>query len=310
LELREKPTVPSPALPAAAHAAVTQPTPSLVTELQLLVVDGGVKLVVGIIILVVGWMAATYAKRGLDAGLARLPIDLTLKPLISSLARYGILILTLLLVVQQFGVQTTSLIAVLGAAGLAVGLALQGTLSNVASGVMLLVLRPFRVGQFVEAGGQNGTVQEIGLFTTILMTRDLIFVSVPNSAIFSGVITNFTREPLRRINFTVPVDFVNDLGKVEQAILAALEDNSHVLKAPEPWVGVSELQEYAVQMFVRCYIHSEDYWKALPSIQRCVKDALDKAGVLLAVPRQAAIVRQEQSLPGKNAEPKVQVASQ
>ena len=113
-----------PALPAAAHAAVIQPTPSLVTELQLLVVDGGVKLLVGIIILVVGWMAATYAKRGLDVALAKVPMDLTLKPLISSLTRYGILILTLLLVVQHFGVQTTSLIAVLGAAGLAVGLAL------------------------------------------------------------------------------------------------------------------------------------------------------------------------------------------
>ena len=129
---------------------MTQPTPDLWTQLQLLVVDGGIRLVVGIVILVVGWMPATWAKRGLEAALARLPIDLTLKPLIASLARYAILILTLLLVVQQFGVQTTSLIAVLGAAGLAIGLALQGTLSNVASGVMLLVLRPFRVGHFVE----------------------------------------------------------------------------------------------------------------------------------------------------------------
>src|SRR5205085_1299141 len=142
-----------PAAAPAVHAAVTQPTPSLVAELQLLVVSGSVKLVVGIIILAVGWTLATWAKRGLEAGLARLPLDLTLKPLIASLARYAILILTLLLVVQQFGVQTTSLIAVLGAAGLAIGLALQGTLSNVASGVMLLVLRPFRVGQVVEIAG-------------------------------------------------------------------------------------------------------------------------------------------------------------
>lgn len=291
-------------------AIAPAPSPNFLTDIRLLLVDSGIRVIGAMVILVIGWILASWAKKWTTRGLAHLPLDLTLKPLLASVVRYVILILTLVLVFEQFGVQTTSLLAVIGAAGLAIGLALQGTLANVASGVMLLVLRPFRVGQFVEAGGQNGTVQEIGLFTTILMTRDLIFVSVPNSAIFSGVITNFTREPLRRINFTVPVDFVNDLGKVEQAILAALEDNSHVLKAPEPWVGVSELQEYAVQMFVRCYIHSEDYWKALPSIQRCVKDALDKAGVLLAVPRQAAIVRQEQSLPGKNAEPKVQVASQ
>src|SRR6185437_4811794 len=241
-----------PALPAVAHAAVTQPTPSLVTELQLLVVDGGVKLVVGIIILVVGWMAATYAKRGLDAGLARLPIDLTLKPLISSLARYGILILTLLLVVQQFGVQTTSLIAVLGAAGLAIGLALQGTLSNVASGVMLLVLRPFRVGHFVEvAGGKQGTVREIGLFTTLIITRDGVYISIPNSAIFGDEILNFTRERTRRVSFTVPVDWVNDLDLVEKTIVDALCADARVLKEPAPTAVVQELQEYAVVMRAR-----------------------------------------------------------
>jgi len=176
-------------------------------QLQLLIVSGGLKLLVGIIILVAGWMAATWAKRGLEAGLARLPIDLTLKPLIASLTRYAILLLTVLLVVQQFGVQTTSLIAVLGAAGLAIGLALQGTLSNVASGVMLLILRPFRVGQFVEvAGGRQGTVREIGLFTTLIITRDGVYVSIPNSAIFGAVAINFTRERTRRVVFAVPVD--------------------------------------------------------------------------------------------------------
>ena len=139
-------------------------------------------------------------------------MDLTLKPLIASLARYAILILTLLLVVQQFGVQTTSLIAVLGAAGLAIGLALQGTLSNVASGVMLLVLRPFRVGHFVEiAGGKQGTVREIGLFTTLMITRDGVYVSIPNSAVFGATIINYTRERLRRVTFLVPVDWTNDV---------------------------------------------------------------------------------------------------
>ncbi len=254
-------------------------------------VDSGLRFVAAIVILILGWMLATWAKRWTMAGLARLPLDLTLKPLLASLIRYAILILTLVLVLGQFGVQTTSLIAVLGAAGLAIGLAIQGTLSNVAAGVMLLVLRPFRVGQFVEVGSQQGTVREIGLFTTLLTTRDLVYVSIPNASIFSSVVTNFTRDPIRRMNFSVPVDFVNDIGEVQKVILAALEANDHVLKAPEATTGILELREYTVMMFVRPYVRSTDYWAALPAIQKSVKDALDAAGILLAVTRQAPVDR-------------------
>lgn len=272
-------------------------TGNALSAANVLLVNEGLSVVAGIVILVIGWSAATWAKRLTARGLAHVPLDLTLKPLIASLVRYLILILTVVLVLGQFGVQTTSLIAVLGAAGLAVGLALQGTLSNVAAGVMLLVLRPFRVGHFVQAGGQSGTVREIGLFTTLLITRDLIFVSVPNSAIWSGVIVNYTREPVRRINFSLTVDFTNDLEKVETVILDALRTNAHVMKSPEPSAGVSELRDYAVQMFVRCFIRSDDYWQALPSIQRDVKVALDRSGVLIAVARQAPAVRNETPAP-------------
>jgi small conductance mechanosensitive channel len=270
-----------------------QPIPPFLVQMQLLLVDGGVRFLAAIAILVVGWMLATYVKQWVMAGLERLPIDLTLKPLLASLFRYAILILTFILVLGQFGVQTTGLIAVMGAAGLAIGLALQGTLSNVAAGVMLLILRPFRVGQFVEISGHQGTVREIGLFTTILMTRDTIYVSIPNSSVFGGTIVNYTREPRRRVNFTIPVDFVNDLDLVEKTILNALAANAHVLKTPEPWVGVSALQEYAVMMFVRGYVASRDYWQAMPSIQKDVKQAMDKAGILIAVTRQAPAVRNE-----------------
>jgi small conductance mechanosensitive channel len=285
------------ALPAL-HTA-TQPTPSLETELQLIVVNGGLRLAVGVVLLVAGWWAATWAKRGLEAGLAPLPFDPTLKPLIASLARYGILILTVLLVVQQFGVQTTSLIAVLGAAGIAIGLALQGTLSNVASGVMLLVLRPFRVGHFVEiAKCKQGTVREIGLFTTIIVTRDGVYASIPNSSIFGDDIINFTRERTRRVNFSVPVDRVNDMELVERTIVAALAANGLVLKEPAPSAVVHELQEYAVVMRARAHVRSPDYWRALWLLQKEVKAALDAAHVLTAVARQAPIVRSEPLVAG------------
>lgn len=286
--------MPTPALPAAAHAAVTQPTPSLVAQIQLLVVNGGLNLVIGVIILVVGWMAATYAKRGLDVALAKVPMDLTLKPLISSLTRYGILILTLLLVVQQFGVQTTSLIAVLGAAGLAIGLALQGTLSNVASGVMLLVLRPFRVGHFVEvAGGRQGKVREIGLFTTLIITRDGVYISIPNSSIFGAVVMNFTRERLRRVTFLVPVDRANDLDKTRDVIANTLASIDGVMKEPAPSAIAFEIQEYTVVFKARCHARSMDYWKVLWAAQQAVATALNQADVLLPVTRQAAVVRNE-----------------
>jgi small conductance mechanosensitive channel len=265
--------------------------------MQLFLVNSGIRAVLAITILVVGWMLATWVKRWTLAALQHIPIDLTLKPLLASLLRYAILIITVILVLDQFGVQTTSLIAVLGAAGLAIGLAMQGTLSNVAAGVMLLILRPFRVGQFIEVTSQSGTVREIGLFTTILETRDSVYVSIPNSAIFGTTIINDTRERLRRVNFPVTVDIVNDLGKVEEAIVAALVANSAALKEPKPTAGVQSLQEYSVVMFARAYIRSPDYWTALPALQRAVKDGLDKAGILWAVTRQASANRSEPQSP-------------
>jgi len=206
--------------------------PSFLVQMEVLLVNGGLRFIAAIAILAVGWMLATYVKRWVMAGLEHLPIDLTLKPLLASLFRYAVLVLTFILVLGQFGVQTTGLIAVMGAAGLAIGLALQGTLSNVAAGVMLLILRPFRVGQFVEISNHQGAVREIGLFTTILVTRDMTYVSIPNSAVFGGTIINYTREPHRRVDFTVPVDIVNDVELVEKAIAGALTANAHVLKSP------------------------------------------------------------------------------
>lgn len=267
-------------------------SPTFITDLKLLMVNSGIRFLAAILILIVGWMLATWAKRWVLAALAHLPLDATLKPLLASLIRYVLLIVTVVLVLDEFGVQTASLIAVLGAAGIAVGLALQGTLSNVAAGVMLLILRPFRVGHFVEiAGGRQGIVREIGLFTTLITTRDLYYVSIPNSAIFGATILNYTREPMRRVKFNVPVDFVNDLDTVETVILEAVTANPDVSKSPAPSVIVNELQGYAVIMTVRAYARSGDYWKVLYALQKSVKTALDRAKIQIAVPRQAAAVR-------------------
>ena len=196
--------------------------PGFIETMQLLLVNGGLRLVAAIAILVVGWTLASYVKSWLEAGLKHLPLDLTLKPLIASLARYAVLIITLILVMEQFGVQTTSLIAVIGAAGLAIGLAMQGTLSNVAAGVMLLILRPFRVGHYRPGGRPVGHGAGDRAFHHHPGDRDMIYMSVPNSTIFGGIIINYTRERLRRVTFAVPVDYFNDLRQVEKIILEAI----------------------------------------------------------------------------------------
>src|SRR5580658_6095472 len=165
------------------HApVVAQPT------LQVMLIDGSVDFLSAVLILILGWTLASWAARWTRMGLSRLHrFDETLKPLVASLVRYLILLATIIAVLQRFGVETTSLIAVLGAAGLAIGLALQGTLSNVAAGVMLLLLRPFRVGDNITAASQSGVVREVGLFTTILIGADQTYISIPNAAVFGGV---------------------------------------------------------------------------------------------------------------------------
>jgi small conductance mechanosensitive channel len=159
--------------------------------------------------------------------------------------------------------------------------------------VMLLILRPFRVGHFVEIGGQQGTVREIGLFTTVMTTRDQVYVSMPNSSIFSAIIINYTREPLRRVKFLVPVDRANDLDKVEKTIRAALAANRFCIDKPEPSVVVLELQEYTAVMRARAFVRSNDYWQAIYAMQKEVQAALNAAEILLPVNRQAPVVRNE-----------------
>jgi small conductance mechanosensitive channel len=279
--------------PPATAIVPAHPASALWTQLQLLLVNGGIRVVIGIIILCIGWTLATWTKRGLETGLARLPLDATLKPLLASLGRYLVLILTLLLVIGNFGVQTTSLIAVLGAAGLAIGLALQGTLSNVASGVMLLVLRPFRVGQFVQIGGKQGMVREIGLFTCLITTRDGVYVSIPNSGIFGETIINYSRERPRRVTFTVPVDRGNDLDLARKVIVEALAGIEGVMAEPAPTAVVTEILEYTIVFKARCHAPSPDYWRVPWAAQAAVATALNRAQVLLPVTRQAPVTRNE-----------------
>jgi len=261
-------------------------------ELIALIAENGLNLVAAILILIAGLAFSGWAAKTTRKLLDRVRhVDGTLKPLLASLVRYAIVVVTVLAVLDRFGVETTSLIAVLGAAGLAVGLAIQGTLSNVAGGVMLILLRPFRVGDYITAAGETGTVREIGLFNTILITADLIYIAVPNSAIFGATIENFTREPTRRVTFTVGIDYSDDIDKAQAAAIDTLRNEPRILEFPEPEAPVVGLGESAVELSVRGWVKTPDYWPALWDLQKKVKQRFDAEGIRIPFPQRVVTMR-------------------
>jgi small conductance mechanosensitive channel len=268
-------------------------------DIQTLLINDGMNLLAGVVILVAGWIVSDRAARWAHRALDRMRhFDETLKPLIASLVRYTILAAAAIAVLEQFGVQTTSVITLLGAAGLAIGLALQGTLSNVTAGVMLLMLRPFRIGDWVTvtASSQSGSVREIGLFTTILISADQNFMSIPNAAIFGAVIVNTTREPFSRLNFTISVDTANDIDAALKIILDSLNADSRVLKVPAPATGIQALKEYSVDLLVRGWVRNADSEAVLFDLQRTIRRRFRDAGVAVPARRQFTTAREDAAM--------------
>jgi small conductance mechanosensitive channel len=277
----------APILPVTLPSAAAMPSTvkAALPALTVMLVDGAKDFVIATLILIAGWTLSRWLGRWLHGALERAHyIDETLKPLMANFAAYGVMALTVVAVLGQFGVQTTSLIALLGAAGLAVGLALQGTLSNVASGVMLLFLRPFRVYDKIKAGDASGTVREIGLFRTAMVTDDGVFVSIPNSTIFSGTITNISRESLRRANFTVDIDHAADLTAARKTILDALAASKQVLKSPPPDVQVETLSNNSNVLLVLAWVQNRDFLAQQSELRALVRRALQNAGIGPPVP--------------------------
>jgi small conductance mechanosensitive channel len=253
----------------------------------------GMSVIGAIVILILGFWFAGWAKRTTARGLDKVErIDDTLTPFLSSIVRYTILAFVLVAVLNQFGVQTTSIIAVLGAAGLAIGLALQGTLQNVAAGVMLLVLRPFKAGDFIDAGGQAGTVIEISLFTTELKTPDGIFKSVPNSSIWGAAITNFSRNPTRRIDFVASISYGDDLPKAMEVLKGIMDADARILKDPAPEVMTWAMAASSVDINMRCWVNVGDYWATLFDMRKTVKLGLEEAGFTIPFPQQDVYMHQ------------------
>lgn len=220
----------------------------------------GLSAIGGIVILIVGWVVAGSASRAADATLARVPsVDLTLRRFIASLVRYVILTFTVLAVLSQFGVQTASLIAVFGAAGLAIGLALQGTLANLAAGVMILIFRPFKIGDQIDAGGSTGTVEAIDLFTTELRTGDNLQLLVPNGKIWGNAVTNYSVHTSRRVDLKLVVDRALDLDETMKTVSGLIAVDKRARQTPAPAVTIAGLDEATATLAVNVWSAASDY---------------------------------------------------
>ena len=261
-------------------------TRELIENVIAIGVEYGVDIAGAIVLLVVGWTVAGWIRRVIRRTLDSVPVlDETLKPFIANLVRYAVLIFVLIAVLNQFGVQTTSIIAVLAATGLAIGLALQGMLANIASGVMLLFLRPFNVGEYVEAGGIAGTVAEIGLFNTEIKSSAGPGLVVPNSKFWDGPITNFSRNPTRRFNIAVGIGYDDDIDGAMALLKGLLTGDDRVLDDPEPLVVVQELGDSAVIINLRAWTRSGDYGATVWDLNRGIRTELQATGYSIPFPQ-------------------------
>ncbi|MFO8029852.1 MAG: mechanosensitive ion channel [Cyclonatronaceae bacterium] len=250
------------------------------------IIPYGMNIVGALVILILGWLVAGWAsKRVRKASEKSEKFDKTLIPIFAKTVKVLILIAVVIAVLNQFGVKTTSLLVLLGAAGLAVGLALQGTLSNFSAGVMLILFRPFKMDDAVNISGVVGVVEEIGLFFTTMHTFDNIHMVIPNSNIWGANISNFSTNPTRRIDMVLGISYTDDIDKAIKVIREALEAEERVLKDPEPMVAVGELGDSSVDLYVRPWSKASDLWPTRFALIKDIKERFDREGISIPFPQ-------------------------
>ncbi|PXA04291.1 mechanosensitive ion channel protein [Coraliomargarita sinensis] len=253
----------------------------------------GMKVLFAIIILVAGLWVARKLRGLFKSALEKKEIDATLVGFFSSLLYGALVIFVVIAAIDKLGVQTTSFVAVLGAAGLAVGLALQGSLSNFASGVLLIIFKPFVAGNFVKIGGELGTVVQVGILQTELKSPDNIKIIMPNSQVMSGAITNFSAHDTRRADMVIGVSYSDDLSKVMDVLQDMISKDERVLEEPAPFIGVSELADSSINFVVRPWVKSSDNWQFKCDFQKAVKERFDAEGISIPFPQRDLHVFQE-----------------
>jgi len=246
----------------------------------------GLKVLGAIVVLLIGRMIASWGRKFTSRALERAGVDETVVPFAAKLVYFLIMVFVLLAVLGLFGIPTTSIIAVLGAASLAVGLALQGTLSNFAAGVMLLLFRPFDVDDYIEVAGHAGTVKTVGVFATTLNTLDNVQITIPNGKVYGEAIKNYSANDIRRVDLVASVAYDDDLQTAKDTLMAILEADERVLDDPAPTVAVSELGASSVDFVVRPWCRAEDYWNVRFDLTRAIKESLEGAGLSIPFPQQ------------------------
>ena len=258
----------------------------------------GMSVIGAIALLIIGRMVAGWVRGSMTKALTRANTDASLIPFFASMVYYVVLGFVLIAVLSLFGIETTSLIAVFGAAGLAVGLALQGTLSNFAAGVMLLIFRPIRVGDFVEVAGQAGTVAEISIFNTIMNTGDNVRITIPNAQVYGDTVKNYSFNDTRRIDLVMGIGYGDNIGTAISIIERVITGDERTLRDPAPTVAVAELADSSVNLVVRPWCKKEDYWGLRWDLTRKLKEELEAGGCNIPFPQHDVHVLE---FPGKSA---------
>ena len=245
----------------------------------------GPKALIAIAFLTFGLWLIKRMSAGLRQLMTKRKLDPSLIPFLATTIDISLKVLLIITLAGILGFPTTSFVAILGAAGLAVGLALQGTLANFAGGVLILIFKPFRVGDLIEAQGEKGTVKEIQIFVTIINTPENKTVIIPNGVISNGNITNYTVEGMMRVDMTFGISYNSDIKKAKGVLLEILQNHPKTLKKPAPFVGVSALADSSVNLAVRPYARPEDYWDVYFDVYEAGKIALDDSGITIPFPQ-------------------------
>lgn len=246
----------------------------------------GVKLIVALFIFVIGKWLAKKLSSVAEKMMKTREVDAALVNFISSMVYYALLIFVVIASLGQIGIQTASFVAIVGAAGLAIGLAMQGSLSNFAAGVLIIIFKPFKIGDFVEMAGVSGVIENIMIFTTEMKTGDNKKVIVPNSSVLGGVITNYSANDTRRVDLVMGIGYSDDIDKARQVLEELINADERILKDPAPLVAVSELADSSVNFVVRPWVKSADYWGVYFGLTEAVKKRFDQEGISIPYPQQ------------------------
>ena len=258
----------------------------IVGKLQEWIALYGLKVIAAIAILIIGQLAAKGVRSVIRRALHKGKIDDTLVTFVASLSYVALMAFVIIAALGQLGVQTASFVAILGASALAVGLALQGSLANFASGILMIIFKPFKVGDYIEGGGTAGVVEEVGIFSTILKSPDNKIIIVPNAKMTGDNIINYTTEETRRIDIVVGVSYADDLDKVRKVLTEILAEDERILQDPAPTIGVLALADSSVNFAVRPWAKTTDYWNVFFATQENIKKRFDAEGISIPFPQQ------------------------